>query len=178
MSHFYGKELSAEHPFWVLVSDLVGETLDRHVGGGEAGLVRPYLTGLVVGFMRMEAVYAVRDASGVPVQTVTEMVAEGDVRLNASSFEREREVHKHIGDFILFWSGVYPDFLRRLRLADGRELLCDYTAQGKASYEVVGSFDLPPHDGEAPTFRALSAEFEAYMWTLREVGRRLPLYAA
>ena len=43
---------------------------------------------------------------GRRVWQVAERLVEGDVLLNATSFEREREVHKHIGDFTLFWTGL------------------------------------------------------------------------
>jgi hypothetical protein len=106
------------------------------------------------------------------------MLAEGDVRLNADSFEREREVHKHIGDYILFWSGLNPHYLQRLKLDDGRELVCDYTRQGKQSYFVVSTFDYRPFDSEAPTFRKLSDGFEGLSAALRRVSRERPFNAA
>jgi hypothetical protein len=46
-------------------------------------------------------------------------------------------------------------------------------AQGKESYHVVSTFDIPPHDREAPTFRKLSREFEMYAYGLRSVSHRL-----
>ena len=104
-----------------------------------------------------------------------EMVAEGDIRLNADSFEREREVHKHIGDFILFWSGIYPEFLRHLKLHFGCDLICDYTRQGRESYYVVSTFDHAPYDREANTFRKLSSRFEEYTFCLRQVRETIPL---
>jgi hypothetical protein len=87
-------------------------------------------------------------------------------------------VHKHIGDYILFWTGVNPDFLRRLRLDDGRDLVCDYTVQGRASYHVVSTFDHPPYTSEAPTFRKLSDGFDAFAAALGQVRRHLPFWAA
>jgi hypothetical protein len=137
--------------------------------------VEVYLTGLLVDFSKTERLFALRDPEGRPVTSVYEMLAEGDVLLNAGSFEREREVHKHIGDYILFWSGVNPDYLGRLRLDDGRELVCDYTDQGRQSYHVVSTFDYSPYDREAVTFRKLSDLFEAAAAVLSHVGRQLPL---
>jgi len=46
------------------------------------------------------------------------------------------------------------------------------------SYAVVGSFDYPPHDAEAPTFLKLSEGFPEFVWALQVVARQIPLYAA
>jgi hypothetical protein len=43
---------------------------------------------------------------------------------------------------------------------------------------VVGSFDYPPHDAEAPTFLKLSEGFPEFVWALQVVARQIPLYAA
>ena len=166
------------HPLFAhfrgLVADAVGATVRSP---GEDDTV-DYLAGLLVAFSRTDGVFAIRDAEGRRLTSVYEMLAEGDVRLNADSFDREREVHKHIGDYILFWSGINPDFLRRLRLDDGRDLVCDYTVQGRASYHVVSTFEHPPYSSEAPTFRKLSDGFDGFTAALSEVRRHLPFWAA
>jgi hypothetical protein len=138
--------------------------------------VDAYLTSLLVRFIHSDAVFAVR-RQGRKVESVIEMAAEADVRLNADSFERERQVHRHIGDFILFWSGLYPDYLRRLKLGSGLDLVCDYTSQGRESYHIVSTFDYPPFGEEAPTFRALSEGFAEYSLALADVAESLPYSA-
>lgn len=150
----------------------VAEQTARHLGSCGFADVDDYLARLLVEFARMDSVFSVRDNEGRPVNTVIEMVAEADVRLNATSFEREREVHKHIGDFILFWSGVAPDFLARHKAAAG-DIACDYTRQGQESYYVVSTFDHPPYTDESPTFRKLSEEFKGCSFVLGQVGRSL-----
>ncbi len=165
---------TGDDPLFMHFRDLVHEALavelrERHVDD-----VVDYVSRLLTEFMRTDRVYSIRGPDGRPVTSVYEMLAEGDVRLNAGSFEREREVHKHIGDYILFWSGVNPAYLSRLRLQDGRELRCDYTRQAKESYYLVSTFDYRPYDAEAATYRRLSELYEGIAHSLTHVRRHLP----
>jgi hypothetical protein len=62
--------------------------------------------------------------------------------LHARRFEREREVRKHIGDYTLFLTGMFPEYVatlprRGLRL----DRLIDYVKAGKESYRIVAAFD-------------------------------------
>lgn len=136
--------------------------------------VEDYLSRLLVEFVSTDRVYSVKSRDGIRLSSIFEMLAEADIRLNADSFERERQVHKHIGDYILFWSGVNPHYLNLLKLDDGRHLHCDYASQGKQSYFVVSTFDHAPFSEEAPTFRKLSDAFEGLTATLARVRGELP----
>ena len=82
-----------------------------------------------------------------------------------------REVHRHIGDFTLFWTGVYPEVLRRLRSAASRDHFIDYCEQGKRSYYIASTFDEAPYRDEAPVLRRLSEEFELCAYGLSQVRR-------
>ncbi len=152
---------SGDHPIRQTFADALNVTLDRKLGVPDAEPMVDYLSEMLVRFIHLDGVYSVRDAHGRRVTSVTEMVAEGDVRLNAVSFERERDVHRHIGDFLLFWSGMFPEFLRHLKAPMGKDALLDPIRQGQMSYYVVSTFDYGRYADEAPTFRRLSEEFEA-----------------
>ncbi|MCC7435045.1 MAG: hypothetical protein IT363_10205 [Methanoregulaceae archaeon] len=132
--------------------------------------IETYLGQMLVEFLHFDGIYKLRDESGRPIKAVTEMVAEGDVRLKASSFDREREVHKHVGDFLLFWSGMFPEQLQALPAPD-RVIDCE--KQGAYSYYVVSTFDHGRYADEAPVFRKLSEEFEACRLGLSLVRRKL-----
>lgn len=169
--------VSPNHPLAVMMADLVREQVSRHIGSVPAKS-EEYLASLLVEFIRTDRLYTIKDADGRPVTSVIEMVAEGDVRLRADSFDREREVHKHIGDYILFWTGIYPDHLRRIKLKTPGDLACDYARQGRDSYHLVSTFDHPPYDREAGLFANLSEGFEDFAFILRQVGRESGIYAA
>ena len=169
------KPVSPNHPLRSLFTDVIGVSLEETKApvSPEVGV---YLVDLLVRFIHTESLFAIQ-REGRPVVSVIEMAAEGDVRLNADSFERERQVHRHIGDYILFWSAVYPDFLTRLRTGEGLDLICDYTERGKQSYYVVSTFEHHPFGEEAPLFRELSEKFERCSDALSLATQRLPYSA-
>jgi hypothetical protein len=59
-------------------------------------------------FIHSDNLYRIRDATGDRLEDIAEMLAEGNVLLNAESFEREFQVHKHIGDYTLFMLSMFP----------------------------------------------------------------------
>lgn len=162
------------HPLYELFDELVRRALDRELSAGSDDEIADYLTLLLLNFAHTDRVFAITDREGRRVRSVSEMLEEGDVLLNADSFEREREVHKHIGDFILFWMGVYPEFLKHLRAEFFPDRGCDYARQGSESYHVVSTFDHKPYDHEAPKFRRLSERFDAYAACLHTIRDVLP----
>ncbi len=131
--------------------------------------VMRYLTNLLTEFAHMDSLYRLRDLNGRPLQEVAEMLYYADIRLGAQSFYQEREVHRHIGDFTLFWTGVYPEALPRLRASLRKDHLIDYVKQGKESYRLVSLFDIGEWREEAPMFRRLSENFEVAMQGLHAV---------
>jgi hypothetical protein len=123
-----------------------------------------YLADLLCRFVRVDAIFGMRDVQGRRLEEVAQMLAEASgpsVRR-----QRERAIHKHIGDFVLFWSGVYPEFLRWLRAPSRKDHLIDYTEQGRRSYYIASTFDLEPFRREAPVLRKLSAELELCVFGL------------
>jgi hypothetical protein len=124
--------------------------------------VTEYVSNLLVEFTDADQLYRIRNREGEQVDTVMELLFESEVLLEAQSVERERDVHRHIGDFTLFMAGLFPEYLRRLKTASliyHKDFLVDYVKTGKRSYGIVAQ-----HDGtvqeETPIFRKLSDNFE------------------
>ena len=93
------------------------------------------------------------------------MVAEAE---SAPDAERRRECHRHVGDFTLFWTGVYPEALPKLQASGSPDHLIDFQPQGKRSYYLASTLE----DGdEAPVLRRLSDEFELCAFGLSRVRR-------
>jgi len=128
--------------------------------------VEQYLVGLLVRFLHQDCVFPIHDDKGQPVTSVAEMLEYGDVRLRAPSFKAERDVHRHIGDLLLFWSGVFPEFLPRLAAPGTKDMLLNCVAQGQMSYGIAGSFDHDPFADEARVLRRLSDRFVVYQRSL------------
>jgi len=165
--------IDRNHPLRRLFVDLV----NRRVCG-DAQVRDPriaeYVSGLLADFTHAGNLYKVRDARGRRLQEVGEMLIESHPLLQGRSFDREREVRKHIGDYTLFLTGLFPEYVaslprRGLRL-DG---FLDYLKVGKESYGIVSSFDLFEYRNEAPLFRQLSDRFEACVYGLNLVKQDL-----
>ena len=127
-----------------------------------------YLSDMLTRFVRWDQVNKVRTVRGRPVEQVTDMVAEAEVRIGSA----RREVHRHIGDFTLFWTGVYPEALKRLRGPLQKDCFVDYCAQGKRAYLIASEIETTS-DHEAPSdiLQRLSRQFELCAYGLREIRR-------
>jgi hypothetical protein len=137
--------------------------------------IERYLTHLLLNFLHTDELYSLTTENGERITSIYEMLARADVRLGANSFEEERAVHKHVADFILFWRGINPDYLGQRLPRQPFTLSCDYSDQAKRSYYVVSTFDYGEYRYEAPVFRRLSEDFEAWASALGEVRRQLPM---
>lgn len=153
----------------------------QRVARAESAAVREdvieYVSNLLVEFAVTDNLYRIKDAEGTATLSVLEMLAQGDVRLGANSFDEERRVHKHVGDYVLFHSGIYPDRLQTLELPIGQRLVCSYSEIARESYHVVSSFDHEPYTDEVPIFSDLSRRFELYRSLLHGIKGELPFAA-
>ena len=127
-----------------------------------------YLTDLMLRFARLDTVHRVRNLSGRPVLEVADMVAEAENRIGLA----RRDVHRHIGDVTLFWTGVYPESLPKLRAVEKKDFFIDYCAQGKRAYYIASTIDTD-RDEDTPNelLERLSAQFEMCAYGLGEVRR-------
>ena len=138
--------------------------------------VTSYIAGLLSDFVRVDHLYKIHDARGRPLEDVGEMLIESNPLLDAPSFDRERQVRKHIGDFTLFFTGMFPESIRNWRLRQRRlDSLVDYVKAGKESYHIVAAFNQFEYSKVAPLFRRLSDDFEMCVYGLNLVRRELEL---
>jgi len=106
--------ISGSHPLRQLFTELV-ERNYATVGMRDPA-VTGYVANILTEFCEGENLYKIRDAEGRPLHDVGEMLLESDpVYGDAPSFDRERQVRKHIGDFTLFFAGMFPESLNRCR---------------------------------------------------------------
>jgi hypothetical protein len=162
--------ISENHPLQQLFYHLVAYTF-QDILGLQQKAISHYLANMLTEFTHTDNLYRVRDARGVRLTEVAAMLMEADPAGNAASFDQERAVHKHIGDFTLFWAGVYPEMLQRLRRQGRADHLIDYVRQGKQSYYIVSTFQHGRYAEDAALFRQLSEEFELCLYGLNLVRR-------
>jgi len=166
--------ISQDHP----LRKLFGELVQRHFSEGlqlHDAAVTDYVTGVLLDFTRTENLYRIRNIQGRPLRDVAELLVESNPLLDATSFDREREVRKHVGDFTLFFTGVFPEAVAALPRFRPLSLdaFIDYVSAGKESYKVVAAFDLFEYQDEAPLFRRLSDQFEQCVFGLNLVKQEI-----
>ena len=155
-----------EHPLRRLFAGLTEQTFLITLGMGDPRLI-DYLSGLLSRFIHVDAIYRLRNVRGRRLEEVADMMLEAEAL--PPEGRTRREVHRHIGDFTLFWTGVYPEALARLRSVLFKDHFIDYCEQGKRSYYIASTFEDEPYREEAPVLRRLSAEVELCAYGLNQV---------
>jgi hypothetical protein len=160
--------IPAGHPLHRLLAGLTERNFTVHLGWRDPHVIG-YVTEVLADFVHVDRLYKVKDACGRRVEEVAEMLAEGDLMHRASSPERERDVHKHIGDYTLFMTGLFPEFLHRQRTSRpvmSADAFLDFVQVGKRSYRIVAAFTDGPNQEAAPLFRKLAENFELCVYGL------------
>ena len=138
-------------------SGLTEYAFQTHLGVADPPLVE-YLGQLLARFFRSDTIFAIRNLSGRRLDAVADMLVEADARIG----EAKRQVHRHIGDFTLFWTGVYPEALAHFQRGPRKDFFLDYCEHGKRAYYIAST--IPARDADAenallersePRFRAL-----------------------
>ncbi len=156
------RSIPETHPIHRLFRGLTEGTFMTELGIADPELL-DYVADMLARFVPCSSIWAIRDAQGNRLVEVTEMVAQAETAADA---QRRRECHRHIGDYTLFWTGVYPEAIAKLRRAQSADCLLDFQRQGKQSYFLAGTLDA---DEQSPVFRRLSAEFELCAFGLSRV---------
>lgn len=152
------------HPLHRLFRGLTEHAFQAELGIADPNLV-DYMARLLVRFVPTDALYALRDEHGARLREVAAMLASAE---SCGDDARRRETYRQIGDFTLFWTGVYPEAIARAGPAGfSSEGLVGYQRQGKRSYLLASTYD----GVEAPVLRRLSAEFELCAFGLSRVRR-------
>lgn len=156
-------------PLRKLFAGLVEQAFFVEIGVCEPRLTE-YLVDLLIDFVHSDKLYRIRDLQGRRVETVVGMLAAAERERQGGSEADPLGIYRHIGDFALFWTGVFPEGLRRRRGVNPDQLL-SYVDQGKESYARAS--ELTDEDSEPPRslLRWLSRDFEVCAHGLGVVRR-------
>ena len=165
--------IAKDHPLRRLFGGLVEQVFMTEMGICDPRLT-DYLSAMLTDFVHVDAIYRLRTADGRVIREVSRVEAEAYLGPEIDPTARRRVINRYIGDFTLFWTGVYPESLRPRRGVVGR--LSQYLVQGKRSYDIAS--ELSPADADPPAalLRQLSREFESCVHGLnlvRESWQRL-----
>jgi hypothetical protein len=158
---------NADHPLRRYFSGLTEHTFMARLGVADPSLT-DYLSLLLSRFIHVDSLHRLHDAAGRRLEEVADMLMEAEALPQGRT---RREVHRHIGDFTLFWTGVYPEALRRLRSVLTKDHFINYCEQGKRSYYIASTFADDPYREEAPVLRRLSDQFEMCAFGLSQVRK-------
>ena len=140
--------------------------LTEHTFQVELGVVDPalsdYLVDMLVRFTNSSEIYRHRSVEGERLEGVADMLEEAEQR----EARPERELRRHIGDFTLFWTGVYPENLRRIHRRKAKDDLIDYFDQGKRSYLIASNLSSANVAPPGEVLAELSDKFEYCVYGL------------
>ena len=162
------------HPLQQLFAELVGRHYAEQIGIRDPEIVN-YVASMLAEFCDVRQLFKIHNIAGRPLSDVGEMLMESDPVFGpAPSFDRERQVRKHIGDYTLFFTGMFPESINHLRLRRSRlESFVDWMKAGKESYYIVSKFDCFEYTHMAPLFGRLSRQFEECVYGLNQVKNDL-----
>ena len=154
--------------------ELVGRHYAEEIGIRDPQVVG-YVAHLLAEFCDAEQLFKIRNGAGKPLSDVGEMLLESDPVFGpAPSFDHERQVRKHIGDYTLFFAGMFPESINHYRLRRQRlESFVDWMKAGKESYYIVSKFEYFEYAKVAPLFAQLSNKFEECVYGLNQVKNEL-----
>ena len=153
------REISESHPLRLLFKNLTERNLMGRLGIADIEMVR-YVSDLLTRFAHVDNLYRIRDSKGKRLEDVGEMLLESNPVLSNSSLDRELQIRRHIGDYTMFFAGMFPESLRRMSSSIRLDYFVDYMKAGKESYRIVSEFDYGEYRESAYLFRRLAENFD------------------
>ena len=168
-------EFLAGHPLRRLFAGMVEQVFMTDVGICDP-TVTDYVSDVLVEFVHVDRIYRLRSVDGETIREISRMEAEAHFAPGLSEGARRRLIHKYIGDFTLFWTGVYPETLRPQHA--GVDRLREYMLQGKRCYGIAGELSAANDDPPGSVLQNLSQQFEYCVHGLHLVRASLEQLAA
>ncbi|MCH7870093.1 MAG: hypothetical protein IID33_00170 [Planctomycetes bacterium] len=129
--------------------------------------VTTYISDILVDFIHVDHIHRLRTVDGASIRELSRMEADAYVGPESNEKLRAWLIHKHIGDFTLFWTGVYPENLNRRR--SGGDAMREYLLQGKRSYGIASELTDSGSCPSAAVLRNLGEQFEYCVHGLHKV---------
>ena len=155
-------QIPEQHPLRHLLGRLTERNFAEALGWPDFQ-VTDYVSNLLLEFIHIDQLARIKNHEGEPVETVVELLYEAEAQSQQSSVEKEREIHRHIGDLTLFLAGIFPEYCNRIKcsgLIHHKDFLVDYVKAGKRSYSIVATYQDPQAKNPPSLFQTLSTNFE------------------
>jgi hypothetical protein len=141
-------------------------TFETHLGVADPTLI-DYISELLTRFTHHDEIFRIRNPQGQPLDQVTDMLTVA----KDEPVPAQREIHRHIGDFTLFWSGMYPEALRHMQAAPRKDMFLSYPATGKRAYQIASRLPAAESGPEPDILERLSHDFDLCMYGLAELRK-------
>jgi hypothetical protein len=168
------------HSLRGLFQTLTERSFLERLGWPDWGIVG-YVSDLLTESVQPDRLYPIQEETGRPLVELSEMLEEAAACAREQPPEREREVHRRIGDYTLVMTGLFPEGVTRRRtIVIGRpDALLDYVKVGKRAYRLAAETteesmaDPVARRTLVPLFRRLSSQFEVCVLGLGYVKEEL-----
>jgi hypothetical protein len=124
-----------------------------------------YLSLLLANFARTENLFRIRNCRGKRLETAVEMLLEANLSWYSEQWDREKEIRKHIGDYILFMAGIFREWVEKQSSLDF------YLEEGKKAYQTVSQYHKAFYQPGSRLYSELSRDFEFYVGALNYVKK-------
>ncbi len=154
--------ISKHHPLRQLFGVLTEKNFAETLGWADFNVTH-YLANLLVEFAHVDQLHCIKSRQGESIESVVDLLFETESFEDTLDVERERVVHRHIGDLTLFMAGLFPEYLSRIKasgLIHHKDFLVDYVKAGKRSYGIVATYQGEEPQETPALFQKLSANFE------------------
>jgi len=145
--------------------------LAEHTFQVRLGVVDPpmieYVGTLLLRFIRADQPRLPSPPMGRPRLDLDRLLMAAEPRGGAA----RRELHRQIGDFALYWTGLFPESLRRRHAPSDLDWYHSYCLLGKRAYLIASEIEAPDDAAPGALLERLGQHFEMCAYGLREIRR-------
>jgi len=137
-------------------------------GGIDNPQVADFVASLLVGFGKARRAYRISDSDAEEFHYLVDMVAE----LASAEERRAFLLRTHMGDFSLWLSGLFPDYLEARMRRRGGPPLDYYERMGSTGYRMAAESPQAAPLGLEHLYRDMSQDFTGVRWALNRIADR------
>jgi len=126
----------------------------------EIGIANPevidYISEIVATFVHVDSIYPFHNELGGKLENFETAIQE--FKTYGSSVYT-RLLFKHIGDFTIFWTGLFPENIKRLHVGINNDVR-SFIKQGKKSYLIASELSQPDDNPPGRVLKEIGQCFE------------------
>lgn len=118
-----------------------------------------YIASVLTHFVRTDGLYRIKQLPSFKLESVVETLLQIEATRESDDPLSENEeilIRRHVGDFTLFMSGIFREYVQRVGFLEF------YHLEGSRSYHRVYDYAHNAYGKEAEVFKELSRQFESY----------------